>query len=197
MATLTEIALSRLLNQFSDAQKLVELFIRILNRFEDSNNILEYLLTKRFLDTAEGVWLDVIGDIIGIPRPYEPIEDDEIFTFKSIGQADDPDKGWGTITSSTIGGKFQTIEGITTDQLASDDVYLNNIKAKAYVTFTKGTVHDVWGLVNFVYPTLTDITVTIPKIGEVKIETTPTLQAYERRVIRNLSPVVAGFSTTV
>jgi hypothetical protein len=192
MSIVTEQALSRILNQFIDGPNFVNLFTAILNRFEDSHAMLLELLVHRFIDTAEGVWLDYIGDIVGVPRPYEPILDANIFTFKSIGEADDPDKGFGTTSSPLIGGLFQTIDGITTDTLADDETYRVYIKAKAQVTFARGTVQDIWLMVDFIFPTLTDINVTSPNIGEVKVLTTPVLQAFERKVVEKYAPVAAG-----
>jgi hypothetical protein len=192
MSIVTEQALSRILNQFIDGPNIVNLFVAILNRFEDSHAMLLELLVHRFLDTAEGVWLDYIGDIVGVARPFEPILGDNIFTFKSIGEADDPDKGFGSTSNPLIGGVFQSITGAVTDTLADDDTYRLYIKAKAQVSFARGTVQDVWRLVDFVFPTLTDINVTSPNIGEVKVLTTPILEAFERKLIEKYAPVAAG-----
>jgi hypothetical protein len=197
MGIRTDTAISRILNQFIDAPNFVELFRRILYRFEDSEAILVDLATKRFIDTAEGVWLDYIGDIIGVARPYEPIPDDEIFTYKSIGESDDPDKGFGEIGSPTLGGVYQILAGITGETQATDEIYRLYIKAKAEITASKGTFRDIWGMVDFIFPTLTDINVTAPNVGEVQIETTPTLSLFERRLIENFAPVVAGIKAVV
>jgi hypothetical protein len=197
MGIRTDTAIARILNQFVDGYNFVELFRRILYRFEDSEDILLNLAVHRFIDTAEGVWLDYIGDIVGVPRPFEPIPDDEIFTFKAKGETDDPDKGFGSTSNPLIGGVFQTIDGVTTDVPASDETYRLYIKAKASITFDRGTVQDIWKLVDFLYPTLTDINVTSPNVGELKIETTPLLTSFERRLVEKFAPVVAGVKTIV
>lgn len=92
-------ALSRIPDQFRQKPFYQQLITAIVNRSEESDAILADLATKRWLDTAEGVWLDTVGEIIGIPRFYEPITEG-IFTYNGLGpellvdgDAEDPGVG--------------------------------------------------------------------------------------------------------
>jgi len=83
MSSASEKAISRLLNQFSDSDRIRKLLEAFIERFDDSTDILNDLKSNRDLATANGYWLNVLGDIVGISRPSEHLNDDYIFTYRS------------------------------------------------------------------------------------------------------------------
>ncbi len=91
-------AQTRILDQFKDRPKMLAMLEAIFDRVDNIEDVLIYLRDYRGLETAEGVWLDIIGDIVGIERP--PLEQGyaTIFAFKDTeDDLDDPHKG---LTSS-------------------------------------------------------------------------------------------------
>lgn len=77
-------ALSRIPDEFVGQPFYQAFMTSIVARLEESDQILADLATMRWIDTAEGVWLDTVGEIVGIPRFYEPITEG-IFTYNGFG----------------------------------------------------------------------------------------------------------------
>lgn len=77
-------ALSRIPDEFVGQPFYQAFMTSIVARLEESDQILADLATMRWIDTAEGVWLDTVGEIVGIPRFYEPITEG-IFTYNGLG----------------------------------------------------------------------------------------------------------------
>jgi hypothetical protein len=77
-------ALSRIPDEFKDQPMYRQLMTAIVNRMEETDTIIADLATMRWIDSAEGVWLDTVGEIIGIPRFYEPLTEG-IFTYRDMG----------------------------------------------------------------------------------------------------------------
>lgn len=77
-------ALSRIPDEFKDQPMYRQLMTAIVNRMEETDTIIADLATMRWIDSAEGVWLDTVGEIIGIPRFYEPLTEG-IFTYNGFG----------------------------------------------------------------------------------------------------------------
>ncbi len=69
MATPTEKALSRLAYQFTDSERLIVFLESILAELDELEVSRLQLDTERYIDTAIGVQLDGIGEILGLPRP--------------------------------------------------------------------------------------------------------------------------------
>lgn len=61
-------AIGRLTSQYDDATNLRDLVGLFADRYQGLENVSFDLLTKRFIDGAEGVQLDELGEIVGEPR---------------------------------------------------------------------------------------------------------------------------------
>ncbi|MCK5603159.1 DUF2612 domain-containing protein [Candidatus Pacearchaeota archaeon] len=61
--------ISRLAYQFIDSEKFIEFLTSFLDQFQYLEDENDNLATLRYLDTAEGVQLDGIGEIVGKERP--------------------------------------------------------------------------------------------------------------------------------
>lgn len=97
MIDLLGLACDRLLGTFGQSKTGIQpLLDSLVNQTQDWNNISKTVFEGRFLDVAEGVQLDIIGDIVGIERPF--VDADEILYFQfdegAIGQAFDGFSGW-------------------------------------------------------------------------------------------------------
>lgn len=62
-------ALARLLTQYKNSTNLQNLLTAIINPIQDIEGVLGELNDLRYLPDATGVQLDVIGIIVGLPRP--------------------------------------------------------------------------------------------------------------------------------
>lgn len=184
---------SRLLNQFTVSTRLIDLLGAINARFDDSDDVLDYLLYYRFIDTASGVWLDVIGDIVGLTRPFT--ERDDIFTFKTIGEADDTTLSYSAVAGST-GGVWSSLNGTPTTTLVSDTIYRAILKARIFATFADPTIANIYLFIKAAFND-TESTVTVPTPGSIEVELATALTNSERRLLVQYAPVAAGFDISI
>lgn len=192
--TATSQALGRLLNQYSDSERIRDLLTDIFARLEDSNDILDDLLTKRDLNTATGVWLDILGDIVGVSRPYKALSADNIFTFKSNpGDPDDADKAYYDPGGPT-GGYYQSAEGLRdpSGDLMGDTEYRKLVQAKALANHVIGNIDDIAAFIKEAFGVDSDVQDPIP--GEVEVTLAASLNQDERRAVEELAPLSAGVS---
>lgn len=196
MGARTDKAISRLLNQFSDSDNLKDFLEAIVARLEDTDIVLEGLLLYRTINTAEGIWLDQIGDIVGYPRPAKEVADSGIFTLKSVGDSDNPDQGLSSL-SAMDGGVLTSLNGLPLDENATDATYRQYLKGKVRATYTNATVSAIFEFVDFVFGDGTCDLVVIPAVGEVEIYLATALTGAERRVLEKLVPRSAGVSVII
>jgi hypothetical protein len=192
MGNRVDLAVSRILNQFTASPRWIELLTTIVTRLEEVDDLLASLATLRWIDTAEGVWLDDVGEIVGIPRFFGENEG-PFFTYKSAYPGtDDPDLAYsGPLPAAPTGGRYQSVFGLDNDIPLSDDDYRRWIKAKAKTTGTAGTLRDIWVFINESLE-LTDHVVEVGGTRLVLITTTAPLTPWKQGKIRQWAPINAG-----
>lgn len=197
MGVSTDRAIYSLLNQFQKGETITAFFIAILNRFEDTDAILKELALKRWLEpgSAAGVWLDVIGRIVGLPRPGNEIPVSETFTYRLQSDPNDPAKGFSSLAAPGTGGKYQTLEGVTDGTLVDDDLYLQYLEAKILASVGRTTVLDIWRYINAAFGVTAKIT--RPKAGFVNVELDDPILPLERRMLVKYAPVGAGIDIEI
>ena len=190
-------ALSRLLSQFDRSSILRTLVEGTVYPADDTANaILDFAETALSVDDSFGVWLDMLGEIVGVSRPFEPVPYSEIFQFREhVGNPDDPDMGFYDAGPPITGGYFQNGPGIslTDGSKIDDDTYRRLIKAKAIATNTDGTYRDIYDYIVAVigsdsYP----VVLTSPEVGLVEIDVQLPLDQYMRNMVLEDSPRMAG-----
>lgn len=187
----TDTAIGQLLNQFVDGDRIIRVFRSILLRMEDSDDILSDLSLKRWIDSATGIWLDIIGAIVGVARPPENEPDGIIFTYKGIGDPDDPNKGFNQV-GDTVGGHYSGFKGLPSSSFVSDVVYRTYIKAKAINVTAKGTIPDITKCIDYAFGYQPNID--IPVEGMIVATFSAPLSNDERYLIMILAPVSSGIS---
>jgi hypothetical protein len=135
--------LQRLAFQFSDSANLKGILTAHLTDFDSISLSYDELLSDRYLDTAQGLQLDGIGEIVGLIRPSAST--DIIGAFGFVG--DDTAQGFGTLTNADIGGNFISLG--STAQLIGDDLYRILIKVKIQANKTAMTNEDVIEIISF------------------------------------------------
>ena len=180
-----QIYLDKLAFQFSDSENLKGMLTAHLEDFDSISLSLDDLLSDRYLNTAQGVQLDGLGEIVGFPRPSAST--DIIGAFGFIG--DDTSQGFGSLVDDGIGGNFTSLG--STAQPIGDDLYRTLIKVKIQANKTAMTNEDVitmisfaldGALVRYMLPVNTKPTYEIGRI----------LTAFEILVILPLIPVLIG-----
>lgn len=147
--------IERLLTQFiqrdtdtpTNVQKLFEDIYSELDKVYDFVLVLE---DGRYLDSSTGVWLDYIGEIVGIEREYKEVDKDIIFSFKMSGEANDYKKGFLYEDDPVYGGYLQSEIGLTEEFMGistdkeSDEKYRKKIKARSISNISSGTVQELY-----------------------------------------------------
>lgn len=137
--------IGRLAYQFKDSTDFQAFITAFLQELQDLYTSGNQLLEDRYLDTAEGLQLDGIGEIIGLERPITGISVAGVFGF-----LDDPTSlGFGTLLDPDIGGNFWN--GLGTEVLIGDNLYRMLIKAKIIENQTAMTVDDTLRLISYTF----------------------------------------------
>jgi len=180
--------LDRLASQFKDSENLRGMLSAHLLEYEDLDIAYEDLAEDRYLDTAQGVQLDGIGEIVGLPRPVAPIDLVGVFGFID----DETAQGFGTLANSDTGGNFVSLG--TATQPIGDDLYRTLLRVKIQVNKTAMTNEDVISIISFAFGGILVryilITNTKPtyEIGKI-------LTQFEIDVILPLIPVMIGIDS--
>lgn len=142
--TQLELALSRLAFQFRDSANLKALLTAIATDFNDEDTAFGQLLADRYIETATGVQLDYIGEIVGLERPSD-VDSTDYFGFLEDGTA----LGFTTLSDPSIGGGWYSLSAAAAP--ISDDRYRVLLKLKAALNSTSMTVEETISMVAFVY----------------------------------------------
>lgn len=145
-----EEARSRVTFQFSD-KPMFDKFVQLML----ANNIdiqlaLKDLMQKRSIDTAEGVQLDIIGEIVGQPRTLIDTALLKYFAFDGVLDGE----GYGSLDDLTVGGNWYSLgQPLAGNTLLNDEQYRLFIKAKILKNRTNATPNDFLEFIKFVYGT--------------------------------------------
>lgn len=135
----------RLAYQFESSTTFQEFIESFLQQLQDLNTSELQLLNERYLDTAIGVQLDGIGEIVGLPRPEKDVDVAGLFGFLNDPTA----LGFGDIADLDVGGNFW--DGVGSTVLIGDDLYRTLLRAKIIENKTAMTVDDTLRLISFTF----------------------------------------------
>lgn len=176
--------IARLAFQFVTSEKFIAFITAFSQEFEDLNISGLQLLNDRYLDNAEGVNLDIIGEIVGLERDYKATEDLGLFGF-----FDDPTaEGFTLLTDSDQGGNFFSLGA--TKQLIGDTLYRTLIRVKIMENVTAMTVDDTTALLSFMFGGVA-VHYTLPTNLEPAYEIQKTLSVAETALLDDV-PILLG-----
>lgn len=111
---MAELACERLLSQFVESTDGIQPFIKSLtNQTQSLNDVELTVFLGRTVEFAQGVQLDVIGRIVGQPRPIQPGEPLPYFQWD-----DGPTRAW-----DAESGWFVTNADLTITDFVPDSIY--------------------------------------------------------------------------
>lgn len=145
-----EEARSRVTEQFKEKP----VFDRYLQLMVDGSlevqQVLKDLMQKRSIDTAEGVQLDILGEIVGQPRTLINADLLPFFGFMGHWQSD----SYGSLDLEGVGSVWWDGEASSTGNITlNDDLYRLLIRAKIAKNSTRATPEDIMELTNFIFDT--------------------------------------------
>lgn len=136
------LAIERLATQFKNATNLIAYINALLEESNELETTFGDLLDKRYIDTAEGVQLDIIGEIVGQPRSFSETVAGIFFGF--VGSIGSGDEGFGTIGDPLEGETFRSLSDVEYNEFVADDTtYRLFIRSKIVKNHTKVTINDV------------------------------------------------------
>ena len=136
----TSKALSRLATQFKESVNLKTYISNLLSESENLESAFQQLLEERWIETAVGFQLDIIGAIVGQPRV---IIEGSIFTY--FGFLGNPSSdSFGDINNAFVGSPFASIDTILTgNRTLTDSEYRLFIKARIVKNISNSTPEDI------------------------------------------------------
>lgn len=143
-----ELAQSRVATQYRESTNLINYIKSLLSEADNLEQVYREILDKRWIETAEGINLDILGSIVGQERE---LIDAEIFEY--FGFAVNPiSQSLGTLSDAGIGGRFRFLdESVTGIRSLTDEEYRKFIRARITKNSTRSTPEDIISQVRFIF----------------------------------------------
>lgn len=137
MTTILDKYEDRFFKQFKNSPHITSLRVIMADPSQDMSDVADYILAHLSIDTAEGIVLDMLAELVGVTRP--PAQEPNIFTLRRPGEVVDPDNNTGfkddTDPTVTTGGYLGTIRGLALvsdpNQQMTDEDFRFLIRQKA------------------------------------------------------------------
>lgn len=185
-------ARKRITMQFEDAP-IFNKYLKLMTQGSfELQEVLKDLMEKRSIETAEGVQLDIIGDIVGQPRILTDADLKTFFGFRGHWNSDT----YGTYYDPTIGSVWwDGNEAFTGNIELNDDLYRLLIKARIAKNVTSATPEEMMRFANFVFSTQGS-TVTEEGEGAFRLMLGRTLTRSEVGLLRYIN-TTAGYESKI
>ena len=123
------LAISRIATQFREAVNFIAYIKALLIEANNLEQVYQDLLEKRWIDTATGWQLDVLGIIVGQSRT---VIDSSLIDYFGFAGATNPNaNSFGTVLDANVGGRFIGLtESSLGERLLTDDEYRLFIRAR-------------------------------------------------------------------
>jgi hypothetical protein len=141
---------SRLATEYRDSINLISYIRSLLCDANNLEQVFKDLIDKRWIETASGINLDILGSIVGQSREFI---DAEIFDY--FGFFDSPiAQSFGTVDDPGVGGRFRIIDEPTQGlRQLNDEEYRLFIKARIIKNSTSSTPEEIISLLSFLFDT--------------------------------------------
>ena len=141
------LAVSRVATQFRESTNLISYLKALLLEANTLEQVFSDLIEKRWIDTAEGSQLDIIGSIVGQPRIIVGAE-----LFGYFGFAVNLESGpFGSLYDPTLGDRFRSnSEPTVGNRILSDTEYRLFIRARISKNRTSSTPEDIIDQIKFI-----------------------------------------------
>jgi len=180
--------------QYQNSPRMRDLALEATVEFCILQAACEQLQTRLDIELSEGVQLDLIGEIIGQPRPLTLQADSgDTFVFADptgIGPWAGAGLGWSGVGRGDVGGRFVGLSGLLVGAMLDAD-YKMLLRARIFSNISKGTVDDLLQFLDFVCGEVKNEVIN-NVVGEVTLVVGRILSDAEESIILLMIPVVAG-----
>lgn len=188
----------RLMYQYQSSPNLRALILSITREYCNLEETMAALETRLDIDLSVGKQLDLIGEIVGQPRPTSvSINPDEVFGFDPIEVGDPgfpsgwpPDFGWSGVERPDKGGVWTSVSGLFTSKMNDSD-YRTLLRARIFANVADSTVNSLVEFLNFALGS-TGNNVINNTVGQVDFVVGRYLTSVEVQILKDLAPVAAG-----
>lgn len=143
-----ELAESRLATQFKESTNLISYIRTLLLEADNLEQVFCDLLEKRWIETAEGAQLDILGSIVGQSREFIDAEIFEYFGFFDNPQA----QSFGSVDNPSLGGRFKLVGEPTTGiRQLTDEEYRLFIKTRISRNSTSSTPEQIISQIRYIF----------------------------------------------
>lgn len=138
----------------------------ISNYSAEMQSMFTSLGLERWIDTAVGAQLDILGEIVGQDRVIVGGELIQFFGYLGALNA----KSYGTLYDPTIGGYYRgKNQAIGADYILNDEAYRIFIRGKIIKNTTRSTPEDIIRFIRFVFPQVDRVQIEKSEYGEADI----------------------------
>ena len=188
----------RLLYQYQDSPILRAMLLALTTEYCRLEEVLAQLETRLDIQLSSGIQLDLIGEIVGQPRPLSiEIDPDEVFGFDPLAvsnggfpSGDDPDFGWSGVTRPDRGGVWTGVNGLFVGRMLDAD-YRTLLRARIFSNGADATVDSIVAFLNAAIGPGGNNVVN-STVGRIDLVVWRHLSSVEQTIILSLVPVAAG-----
>lgn len=161
-----EEARSRVTEAFKE-KPVFDAYLQLISNYSmEMQAVFTSLGFERWIDTAVGAQLDILGDIVGQDRVIVGGELIEFFGYLGALNA----KSYGTLYDPTIGGYYRgKNQAIGADYVLADEAYRIFIRGKIIKNTTRSTPEDIIRFIKFVFPQVDKVFIETSEYGEADI----------------------------
>jgi hypothetical protein len=142
-----ELAIKRLAVQYKESTKLIAYIEALLVEADTLEAVFQSLLADRWIDTAEGVNLDILGAIVGQPRILIDATILSYFGYLTAPGA----QSFGSVLDPALGGRFRGVDEATAGNRGlTDEEYRVFIRARVIKNSTLTTIQEIIDAIKFV-----------------------------------------------
>jgi hypothetical protein len=195
-----------LLYQYSSSPKLRDLVLAITAEYCTLQEVLLQLQTRLDIDQSRGQQLDLIGEIVGQPRPkILTTIGGQIFGFDPIVVAgvgfpsgDSPDFGWSGAGRPDKGGRFSGEDGAVFEGTMTDSDYRTLLRARIYSNKADVTIDSIGEFLTVALRSPGhSVHNNTPAVGSVELVTSHPISSVQEQILTALAPVAAGVAITI
>lgn len=188
----------RLMYQYQSSPRMRSLILAITREYCSLEEAMLALETRLDIDLSSGVQLDLIGEIVGQPRPTSvSIDPDLVFGFDPL-ETDDPsfptgyppDYGWSGVSRPDRGGVWTSVSGLFTAKMSDAD-YRTLLRARIFANVSDSTVNSLARFLDFALGVGSN-NIDNSHVGRVDFIVGRYVTSVEAQILRDLAPVAAG-----
>ena len=140
-------AINHLITQYKESETVKDYLRAVLEEANELEQVYCDLIQERFIETAEGKILDIIGSLVGQSRILIDATQLVFFGFDGAAGA----ASFGEVGNPLVGGRFRSVsEDTTGNNVLTDPEYRLFIRARIIKNYTRATLEEIISMAQFI-----------------------------------------------